>query len=196
MIYPYTQASLFYQSVTDDIVNVLYACDPSSGQYQMVSANTVTSIPSTRDTDGSPGVHSQTGLAVALIGEKSGLSITSVGEQSGYRLFYHDKSRSVRELTAVSVNVPLWELNPLTLEEDPTGLAMYAISSETSGLYLVTPANESTGVQITRQDPNGNWHTCKFGCQRISSVIPPPLPPSGFSATGQASSNKRSGNTN
>lgn len=146
-----TWASLFYQNNNDDIVSAIYTCNFTTGQYKHVESNVIS------DRAGTPAVHPQTGLAVALL-----------GEQEGYRVFFYDTRMTLQSLKFTQTEG--WSFGgPVSTNTNRTGMAIHSAFSGVRNVTVVT-ARDQANMELTRLNIDGTWHVCE--CAGVNFVLP------------------------
>ncbi|KAK3370393.1 hypothetical protein B0H63DRAFT_315488 [Podospora didyma] len=138
-----TWASLFYQNNNDDIVNAIYTCNWADGTYTHYESKVIS------DKTGTPQVHPQSGLSVALL-----------GENEGYRVFFHDKNRELQILKFTQQD--LWSyLGPASVNTNRTGMAIHSMFSGLRNVTVVTP-RDAANFETVRLNTDGSWAVATF----------------------------------
>jgi hypothetical protein len=136
-----TWASLFYQNNNDDLVNAAYMCDFATGKYKLVESAVIS------DREGTPAVHPQTGLSVALL-----------GEQEGYRVYFHDREKALQSLKFTQVES--WSYGgPISSSTDRSGMAIHSMFSGVRNVSVITP-RDSSNIEVSRLNIDGAYHIC------------------------------------
>ncbi|KAL7928553.1 hypothetical protein V8C35DRAFT_332629 [Trichoderma chlorosporum] len=136
-------ASVFWHSESGKIVNGLYQCDPESGNFTQQGEYIIS------DTAGVDSIHSDTGLAVELL-----------GSTTGYRVFYHNNQSQVNAMWYTDTTN--WRYFG-SVSQDPTfsmALASSHASSNTN-ITVVFPKS-AKDVEVSRINTDGTWHISTF----------------------------------
>lgn len=139
------QGSIFYQGISNNIVELLIQCTFSSGECTTLQNFGISSGVTT-------GVNEETGLAVLLI-----------SATAGYRVYYHDSAGQVRELSYIA-NSANWADGALVSAHNVTsgfGLAATAADKTNVTVYSVLNGTEVYAMEKNVTSSNSTWSPCK-----------------------------------
>ncbi|KAK3693600.1 hypothetical protein B0T22DRAFT_44599 [Podospora appendiculata] len=144
-----TTASIYYVNEDNFIVNCVFVCDMSTGLFNR-TGSWIVSGPA-------PSVANNTGLAVTLL-----------GSTAGYRLYYHDETMTVNELSyTVETN---WEWHGQISQDPQLSPAIHAAFSGTNNITVVT-ARDQEDIEVIRLNSDNSWRIATLPHTLNSSVV-------------------------
>ncbi|KAJ0317645.1 hypothetical protein COL5a_011010 [Colletotrichum fioriniae] len=131
------QASIFYQTDDNSIVNGYFTCNFDTGHYAIKGEYVISA------TAGLESIHNQTGLAVELL-----------GADDGYRVFFHDEAKTVNVLSYTTKTD--WQLQGPISQDPVGGMALTSVHSGQLNMSVVFP-KDSENVEISRFFKDEMW---------------------------------------
>jgi hypothetical protein len=129
------RTSMFYITESGKIANGYFNCDMSTGLFKSVG-NWIVS-------DGAPSIHSNTGLAVVVL-----------GSQAGYRLYYHDSDGAINEISYYNSK---WQYSQLISHDINSLPGLGAAFSGTNNITVASPRDEQN-IGVTRLNKDDSWY--------------------------------------
>ncbi|GKT50776.1 uncharacterized protein ColSpa_10957 [Colletotrichum spaethianum] len=133
-----TVASIFYQTDDGAIVNGYFVCNFATGHYNIKGEYLISSTASVES------IHSETGLAVELL-----------GAEDGYRVFFHDEDKKVNVMSYTTKTD--WQLQGAISQDPVGGMALTSVHSGQSNISVVYP-KDSENFEISRFFKDETWH--------------------------------------